>query len=121
MPVPTWEIFHWAVPESAPSTNLAWYFASREVGRNNAFKNIKDSYKFGLEDVKIPVQDYSTMQRHVDNFLKCIRTREKPTLNVEIAARAQVTITMAVESYRRGKMLYFDEKKFQIVEKPPAA
>ena len=32
-----------------------------------------------------------------------------------------LTITMAVESYRRGKVLYFDEKKFQIVEKPPAA
>ncbi len=91
------------------------------VGRENAKKNISADYKFGMEDVKIPVEDFSAMERHVDNFLKCIRTRETPTLNVEIAARAQVTITMAVESYRRGKVLYFDEKKFQIVEKPPAA
>ncbi len=91
------------------------------VGRENAKKNISPDYKFGMEDVKIPVEDFSAMERHVDNFLKCIRTRETPTLNVEIAARAQVTITMAVESYRRGKVLYFDEKKFQIVEKPPVA
>ena len=91
------------------------------VGRENSRRNIKESYKFGKEDVKIPVENFSAMERHVDNFLKCIRTREKPTLNVEIAARAQVTITMAVESYRRGKVLYFDEKKFQIVEKPPTA
>ncbi len=91
------------------------------VGRENAKKNISADYKFGMEDVKIPVEDFSAMERHVDNFLKCIRTRETPTLNVEIAARAQVTITMAVESYRRGKVLYFDEKKFQIVEKPPVA
>ena len=91
------------------------------VGRDNAKKNINPDYKFGKEDVKIAVEEYSAMERHVDNFLKCIRTRETPTLNVEIAARAQVTITMAVESYRRGKVLYFDEKKFQIVEKPPSA
>ena len=91
------------------------------VGRETSRRNIKESYKFGKEDVKIPVENFSAMERHVDNFLKCIRTREKPTLNVEIAARAQVTITMAVESYRRGKVLYFDEKKFQIVEKPPTA
>ena len=91
------------------------------VGRENAKKNINPDYKFGMEDVKIPVEEFSAMERHVDNFLKCIRTRETPTLNVEIAARAQVTITMAVESYRRGKVLYFDEKKFQIVEKPPSA
>ena len=91
------------------------------VGRENAKKNINPDYTFGKEDVKIPVEEFSAMERHVDNFLKCIRTRETPTLNVEIAARAQVTITMAVESYRRGKVLYFDEKKFQIVEKPPSA
>ena len=91
------------------------------VGRQDASRTIKESYKFGKEDIKIPVDSYSAMERHIDNFLQCIRSREKPTLNVEIAARAQVTITMAVESYRRGKVLYFDEKKFQIVEKPPAA
>ncbi len=91
------------------------------VGREANKKNINPDYKFGMDDVKIPVEEFSAMERHVDNFLKCIRTRETPTLNVEVAARAQVTITMAVESYRRGKVLYFDEKKFQIVEKPPAA
>ena len=91
------------------------------VGREGNKKNINPDYKFGKDDVKIPVEEFSAMERHVDNFLKCIRTRETPTLNVEVAARAQVTITMAVESYRRGKVLYFDEKKFQIVEKPPTA
>ena len=38
----------------------------------------------------------------------------------EIAARAQVLITMAVHSYRSGKVLYFDEQKFKIVDKAPA-
>jgi hypothetical protein len=48
-----------------------------------------------------------------------MRTRQKPTLDVETAARAQVLITMSVQSYRQGKVLYFDEKKFKVLEKPP--
>jgi hypothetical protein len=29
-----------------------------------------------------------------------------------------VAITMAVESYRRGRVVYFDERSFKVVEKP---
>jgi len=38
---------------------------------------------------------------------------------VETAAHAQVVIVMAVESYRQGKVLYFDEKTWKVVSKPP--
>lgn len=76
--------------------------------------------KFGEEDVKIQVENKDTMDTHIGNFLDCIRSRQQPTLNVETAARAQVAITMAVQSYRQGKVLYFDEQKFKIVDRPPA-
>ncbi len=77
--------------------------------------------KFGKDDIKIPVEEIDTMSTHVNNFLDCVRSRQKPTLDVETAARAQVLITMAVHSYREGKVLYFDEKKFKIVDKAPKA
>jgi hypothetical protein len=32
-----------------------------------------------------------------------------------------VLITMAVHSYRQGKVLYFDEKKFRMSDKPVTA
>jgi len=57
----------------------------------------------------------------VANFLECMRTRQKPTLDVETAACAQVLITMAVQSFRQGKVLYFDEKNFKVVDAPPRA
>jgi hypothetical protein len=38
---------------------------------------------------------------------------------VETGARAQVLITMAVRSYREGKVFYFDEKNWKVVDKPP--
>jgi predicted dehydrogenase len=77
--------------------------------------------KFGVEDIKIPVEKTDTMATHVSNFLKCVRTREKPTLDVETAARAQVVISMAVQSYREGRVLYFDERNWKVVAKPPRA
>ncbi|MBM3765458.1 MAG: Gfo/Idh/MocA family oxidoreductase [Acidobacteria bacterium] len=90
------------------------------VGRQGSRKNIAEGYKFGQEDVKIPVKELDTMRTHVTNFLDCMVSRQKPTLDVETAGRAQVLITMAVQSYRQGKVLYFDEQKFKIVDKAPA-
>ncbi len=82
---------------------------------------IDDDYKakFGEQEVKVPVEQKDAMSTHAANFLECIRTRQKPTLDVETAACAQVLITMAVQSYREGRILYFDEKAFKVVSKPP--
>jgi predicted dehydrogenase len=82
---------------------------------------IDDDYKakFGDQEVKIPVEQRDPMITHANNFLECIRTRQKPTLDVETAACAQVLINMAVQSYREGRILYFDEKAFKVVSKPP--
>jgi len=77
--------------------------------------------KFGKEDQKIPLETKDAMTAHVENFLSCVRSRQKPTLDVETAARAQVLISMSVESYRQGRILYFDEKSFKVVPTPPKA
>ena len=49
---------------------------------------------------------------------QCMRTRQKPTLDVETGARAQVLISMAVQSFREGRVLYFDEKTWKVSPKP---
>jgi predicted dehydrogenase len=91
----------------------------RIVGKSQAYKE-----KFGFDDTLadklIPIEMKDSMMAHVENFLECMRTRKKPTLDVETAACAQVLITMAVQSYRQGKILYFDEKKFKAVDQRPA-
>ena len=75
----------------------------------------------GQKEIKVPVKEVNTMQTHVGNFLECMRSRQKPTLDVETAARAQVLITMAVLSYREGRVLYFDQDKFRVTPKAPKA
>jgi predicted dehydrogenase len=75
-------------------------------------------YKFGSEEIKIPVDQYDAMQAHIGNFLQCMRTRQKPHLDVETAAHAQVLISMAVDSYREGRVKYWDEKAWKAVDRP---
>jgi predicted dehydrogenase len=77
--------------------------------------------KFGLDEVTIPVEQEDPLARHIRNFLECIRSRQKPTLDVETSARAQVLITMAVMSYREGRVLYFDEKNWKMTPNAPKA
>ena len=74
--------------------------------------------KFGAVDSRIPLDEKDAQETHIQNFLDCIHSRQKPTLNVDIAARAQVLISMAVQSYREGRVLYFDEKNWKVSNKP---
>ncbi len=84
---------------------------------------VNDEYKakFGDEPIQIPVEKTETITVHITNFLDCMRSRQKPTLDVETGARAQVLISMAVQSYREGRILYFDERNWKVVAKPPRA
>jgi hypothetical protein len=78
-------------------------------------------YKFGRDEIKIPVEQSDMMQLHIGNFLQCMRTREKPHLDVETAAHAQIVINLAVESYREGRVKYWDEKNWRSVDQPVTA
>src|SRR5438270_280565 len=78
-------------------------------------------YKFGEDEFKITVEQYDPMQAHIGNFLQCMRTREKPHLDVETAAHAQILINLSVESYREGRVKYWDEKNWKSVDSPVKA
>ncbi|HWD99235.1 MAG TPA: hypothetical protein VG345_09365, partial [Bryobacteraceae bacterium] len=76
--------------------------------------------RFGTQDeVKIDIPQEDIMQKHIGNFLDCMRSREKPVLDVETGARAQVLITMSVMAYRQGRVLYFNESNWQVTDTPP--
>jgi predicted dehydrogenase len=80
-----------------------------------AKKRFKD--KYGTIEVKIECEP---RESHMENFLRCVRTREKPVLDADTAYRAMVTIGMSVQSYREGRMLYWDAAQEKVVASPPA-
>ena len=77
--------------------------------------------KFGGDPIQIPVDQTDMMTAHIENFLACVRSRQKPHLDVETGARAQAVINLAVESYREGRVLYWDEKSWKASPKPVKA
>ena len=88
-------------------------FRSSERSRYNA--------KFGSDPIKIPVDQADMMTAHIENFLSCIRSREKPHLDVETGARAQAVINLAVQSYRESRVLFWDDKTWKASPKPQKA
>ena len=50
-----------------------------------------------------------------------MHSRETPHLDVETGAKAVVVINLAVESYRQGKVLFWDEKRWKHSDKPVKA
>ena len=80
------------------------------------------SGKFGVDPIQIPVDNTKDMMTsHIENFLSCMRSREKPHLDVETGAKAQTVINLAVQSYREGKVKFWDEKNWKAVDKPAKA
>ena len=58
-------------------------------------------------------------ESHMMNFLNCVRNRQKPVLDALTGYKAQVAISLSVQSYREGRVLYFDEAIQKVVDKPP--
>lgn len=71
--------------------------------------------KFGSEEVQLMTEKRET---HYENFLRCVRTREKTVLDPLTAYKAMTTIGMSVQSYREGRVLYFNEASQKVTDKP---
>jgi predicted dehydrogenase len=85
-------------------------------------KTIGGDYKSNWGDQPFQIKvDEKPRWAHMQNFLDCVRSREKPTLDVDTAFRAQVTITMSVMAYRQGRVLYWDDQAMKVVTEPPKA
>jgi predicted dehydrogenase len=78
----------------------------------------KFKQRYGTLEMKLECEP---RESHMENFLRCVRTREKPVLDADIAYRAMVTVGMSVQSYREGRMLYWDAASEKVVAEPPRA
>jgi len=57
-----------------------------------------------------------SIEDHLRNFFECVRSREKPNCDVELAAKVQVIISLAEKSWLEGKTMLFDTKRLSVVE-----
>jgi predicted dehydrogenase len=70
---------------------------------------------------EIKVESPAPMNRlHTDNYLDCMRSRQQPALNPELGYKIMVAIRLGVDSYREGKVKFFDASAQKPVEHGPA-
>lgn len=71
----------------------------------------------GAEPGKAPdivgMSDISVL--HMQNFFDCIRSRKETNCPLDLGFRSAVACRMAVESYRQGRTVSWDEQKEEIV------
>jgi predicted dehydrogenase len=73
--------------------------------------------KYGTIQIQLETEP---RESHMENFLRCVKTRQKPVLDADTAYAAMVTIGMSVQSYRDGRALYFDPERQKVSSEPPA-
>jgi predicted dehydrogenase len=70
---------------------------------------LEQSIKGELVDCQPPRDDTGALW---DNFLECVRSRQRETLcPPELGAAAFTTVSMGVQSYRKGQALFWEKEK----------
>ena len=62
--------------------------------------------------------DEPPTESFIENFIRCVHTREKPVLDGQLGFMTQVAVSLPVESYRRNRVMFFDPVKEMVVEEP---
>jgi predicted dehydrogenase len=52
--------------------------------------------------------------KHQKNFIDSLRNNKPPNCDIELGVRVQTIVSMAEQSYRKGKMLHFDSAKLKV-------
>ncbi len=65
-----------------------------------------------VQEIRLPAM---RVANHMDNFLDCIKSREKPHLDADSAYRVMVAIALSIDSYRERKVKIFDPVKEEVV------
>jgi len=64
--------------------------------------------------------DNLSHRMHVQNFIECVKTREKPAADIEIGRRVCIYAHLGNIAYRTGKKVVYDEAKEMIINEKDA-
>ena len=68
----------------------------------------------GKEEIRIPWKGQGDTSKLWIDLLECVKTRQQPKCNIEIAVRVQAPLSMAILSHRKNKVVMFDSEKKSI-------
>jgi hypothetical protein len=71
--------------------------------------------------LRYEVEESSLVPSHVANLLECMRSRKQPILNPEFGYQLMTAIRLGVDSYREGKVMFFDARRRKVVDRAAIA
>ena len=74
--------------------------------------------KHGSDQITIQGVGNEGDQKHVDNFLECVRSRQQPNCHADMGYKVMTAIDLSVRSYREGKMFFYDAKRERVSDRP---
>jgi len=69
----------------------------------------------GAKETLLPWRGAGDTQRLWDNFIDCVKSRQRPYSPIDVAVRVQAPLNMGILSHREGKVARFDPQTQQIV------
>lgn len=75
--------------------------------------------KAGSSKVYLEVPPHNMDWEHVDNFLTCMRTRQKPVFDADFGYKIMAAIKLGVDSYREGKLMLWDPDRERLLSQAP--
>jgi predicted dehydrogenase len=92
-----------------------------EVLPETAAINAPRSYKMTGVPKRGTARGADGHSRHVQNFLECVRSRKRPTSDVEVGHQSVQVCHLANIAYRTGRIVRWDPVKEQVIGDPEAA
>ena len=79
----------------------------------------RDQTGSDIAEVQVNNLDQQTARMsHMLDFLRCVRSREKPIFDAHLGYQVMVAIQLGVESYREGRMMGFDPETETVLSEP---
>ncbi len=91
----------------------------REVAVIKAERQFLNKFKEANEGKTEVTIEPAENEDLADNWLNCMRTREKPVYDVLRGYQVMVAIRLGVDSYREGRVMAFDPSSRRILSKSP--
>ena len=73
-----------------------------------------------IEPVILQPADTKDHEKHVSNFISCIKSRQRPICDVEVGRNSAMFAHMGNIAYRTGDKLYWDKAQQQFINNPKA-
>lgn len=68
--------------------------------------------------VEVPPHDMGW--EHIDNFLSCVRSRNKPVFDADFGYKIMTAIKLGVDSYREGRLMLWDPQRERRIQEAPS-